>query len=282
MCHRFNKLVVSFKDNCGTFDTLIPLLPHDMSFLTLDTPGHGLSSRLPPGLVYHFHIDSVILNRLIQRHFKWDKMSFMGHSMGAAICFMFAVTYPAEVDFLICLDHLKVHHTENLPDIRDQIVDNFIKLSHQAELPPRNYTWEELTQGYFKGADKSVDLDKVHYILKRNTKPSENEPGKFVLMRDPRIKMLNLYNQPHDELVECAKKLTMPVLLTKINKPNYWEKKKYFEEVFEEVKKASKDFRFYRVEGTHHVHLNNPERISGILTSFLKDYYTGDCTISKL
>lgn len=253
-----------------------------MSFLTLDAPGHGLSSWIPPGLAYHAHIESLVSNRLIQRHFKWDKISLMGHSRGAAICFMFAVTYPAEVDFLICLDLLKIPHIENLHNVRGQTVDYFIKLSLQAEMPPLNYTWEELTQGYFKGTDKSVDLDKVHYILKRNTRPSENEPGKFVLIRDPRIKLTNLYNQPHNELVKCAKKLTMPVLLTQINNPNYFEKKKYFEEVFEEVKKASKDFRFHRVEGTHHVHLNNPERISGILSNFLKDHYKGDSTLSKL
>lgn len=37
-----------WKDNSGSFDTLMNLLvPHNMSFLCIDLPGHGLSSQLP-------------------------------------------------------------------------------------------------------------------------------------------------------------------------------------------------------------------------------------------
>lgn len=38
-----------WQDNAGTFNTLIPLLPQNHSYLALDLPGHGLSSRLPAG-----------------------------------------------------------------------------------------------------------------------------------------------------------------------------------------------------------------------------------------
>ena len=43
-------------DNAGSFDGLAPLLTSALprhSFLCLDYPGHGLSSHLPPGQMYH-------------------------------------------------------------------------------------------------------------------------------------------------------------------------------------------------------------------------------------
>ena len=43
-------------DNAGSFDSLMPLLTSALprhSFLCLDYPGHGLSSHLPPGMMYH-------------------------------------------------------------------------------------------------------------------------------------------------------------------------------------------------------------------------------------
>ncbi|CAH0555979.1 unnamed protein product [Brassicogethes aeneus] len=42
-----------FKDNCGSWNRLIPLLKKDVGFLTIDLPGHGLSSKLPHGVYYH-------------------------------------------------------------------------------------------------------------------------------------------------------------------------------------------------------------------------------------
>uniref|UniRef100_A0A8C4J6N0 Serine hydrolase like 2 n=1 Tax=Dromaius novaehollandiae TaxID=8790 RepID=A0A8C4J6N0_DRONO len=41
-------------DNANTFDRLIPLLPTDHRYVAMDFSGHGLSSHRPAGLPYHF------------------------------------------------------------------------------------------------------------------------------------------------------------------------------------------------------------------------------------
>lgn len=225
-------------------------------------------------MVYHLSIDPILYTKLIQEHFGWKKMSFMGHSMGAATSFMYAVTYPSDVDFLICLDYLKAQFVENVQDYRRERFNLFMKIIKQMEMEPLNYTWEELAKRYQSASD-SVDSDKVHYILKRNCMPSSSNPGKYVLTRDPRLKAHILYNIPHEEVLGSAVNLTMPVLLIKGNHGNYFENKKYFYETVDVVRKSSKDFRFYKVEGTHHLHLNNPERIKGYISDFLNTYYTG-------
>uniref|UniRef100_A0A671YJZ6 Serine hydrolase like n=1 Tax=Sparus aurata TaxID=8175 RepID=A0A671YJZ6_SPAAU len=39
-------------DNCGSFSTLIPLLPKECRYVAVDLAGHGLSSHRPPGAFY--------------------------------------------------------------------------------------------------------------------------------------------------------------------------------------------------------------------------------------
>lgn len=63
------------QDNAGSFDTLIPLLPDDVSVLCLDMPGHGLSSHYPTSQFYYVYWDGIILLRRIIKHFKWNKVS---------------------------------------------------------------------------------------------------------------------------------------------------------------------------------------------------------------
>lgn len=63
------------QDNAGSFDTLVPLMPNDVSVLCLDMPGHGLSSHYPKGQSYYVHWDGVTLLRRIVKHFKWTKVS---------------------------------------------------------------------------------------------------------------------------------------------------------------------------------------------------------------
>jgi pimeloyl-ACP methyl ester carboxylesterase len=92
-----------WQDNAGTFDALIPLLPDHISFLTLDLPGHGLSTWIPNGMSYH-SLDNLLLLLHIMKEYNWDKISLLGHSMGSVLSFIFAATFPSKVDLFIGLD----------------------------------------------------------------------------------------------------------------------------------------------------------------------------------
>lgn len=64
----------------GTFDALIPMLPDHVSYLAIDLPGHGLSSRYPDGMIYS-HIDYLYTLVLICKKFQWDKVSLLAVSI---------------------------------------------------------------------------------------------------------------------------------------------------------------------------------------------------------
>ena len=95
-----------WQDNAGSFDRLIPLLPRHLSFLAIDFPGHGFSSRVPDGIGYST-VDNLHFLNLLMKEYKWTKMSLMGHSMGAIMSFLYASVYPEKVNFVISFDALK-------------------------------------------------------------------------------------------------------------------------------------------------------------------------------
>lgn len=99
-------LVHGWQDSAGSFDTLIPLLPNEFSYLAIDLPGHGLSDQVPYGISYNLD-DAVRLLEEIRLLYKWDKISIIAHSMGAIISFVYASFFPESVDLVVALDTLK-------------------------------------------------------------------------------------------------------------------------------------------------------------------------------
>lgn len=99
-------LIAGWQDNAGTFDTLIPMLPKNLSFLAIDLPGHGFSYRQPFGVGYNT-IDILLLLNVIMQEYKWSKISLIGHSMGAVMSFLFSSAFPDRVNFVIAIDALK-------------------------------------------------------------------------------------------------------------------------------------------------------------------------------
>lgn len=56
------------------------------------------------GLPYYLIYDGAILLRRIQKHYGWNSINIMGHSLGGIIGFLFAAIYPNDVNTLISLD----------------------------------------------------------------------------------------------------------------------------------------------------------------------------------
>lgn len=72
-------------DNAATFDRLIPLLPQKVAIFSIDLPGHGRSSHFPKGIHYYIYWDYIPVIRRIIKHFGWQMVTILGHSMGGGI-----------------------------------------------------------------------------------------------------------------------------------------------------------------------------------------------------
>ncbi|XP_058453530.1 probable serine hydrolase [Malaya genurostris] len=268
-----------WQDNAGTFDTLIPLLPKDISFLAIDLPGHGYSSRIAHGLSYQsMNILSLLL--AIMSEYGWKKISLLSHSMGSVLHYVFAAIFPDKVDLLISLDSIKpqVHPLEFVVSRLIDATEQFMvaDLRNQEKSEPPSYTYEEMVQRLHDATLQSISRETCPFLLHRNIKPSSKYPEKYYFTRDSRLKHFSGFPFSQEVNVELAKRITSPFLFIKATRSSYFEDKKYYNEVVEVLKHNNPHFEIATVEGTHHVHLTNPERVAPIVTQFLQKHWTKD------
>ncbi|XP_032675106.1 probable serine hydrolase isoform X2 [Odontomachus brunneus] len=256
------------QDNAGSFDTLIPLLPKDVSILCLDMPGHGLSSHYPKSQFYYVYWDGVILLRRIVKHFKWNKVSLLGHSLGGAISFLYAASYPDEVDLLISLDIVSpsVKDVTKTTKISGDYIDRFLKYEELDSVPC--YEYDEMLDIVHKGYDGSITRESAEILMKRGIRPAFLK-GKYFFSRDPRLKVSLLGMLSLDLVLAYASQIKCAYLNIRAVPGMKFEQPHYYHMVLEKIKLQAKKFEYHEVEGTHHVHLNEPEKIVPIIANFL-------------
>lgn len=274
---QYNKPIIGLHgwlDNAGTFDRIAPLLPSHISLLAIDLPGHGLSSYLPDGMYYHT-IDYMYVLILLMKEYNWEKISLLGHSMGGLVAFTFASLYPHKVDLLISFDALKPYIKQPQKVIPDTIKywDNFVIADerNRSKHEPPSFTYEECIEKLFVGSSYSIYPKLCHILLKRNLQQSSKYPGKYFFTRDARLKYITKIVFPQENNLELAQKIKIPHLFIKAAFSSNYEDKKYSDEALKILKK-NPQFHYYRVDGTHHVHINEPEKIAKIVSEFLNKY----------
>lgn len=202
-------------------------------------------------------------------------MSFLGHSLGATKAFAFAYTFPGDVDYLICIDNYKPNFYPDLYLKRGELVDKLIKYDEIRKLPQKAYTMDELIKKWHNGSGKTVDVDKCIYLLKRCTAPSKDDPNKFYITTDPRVKAMRIFNYSHEEMVLGTSRMTMPILIIKVLTFPYVGKPEYHYEVLDILQKVSRDCHYHEIGEPykHHVHLNNPEVVKDWISDFINKHH---------
>ncbi|XP_031637216.1 probable serine hydrolase isoform X2 [Contarinia nasturtii] len=262
--------------NCGSFDPLIPLLPKHLAYLSIDLPGHGLSSRLPHGIMYtatnYLNVVSII-----QRHYKWDQMSFCSHSMGAQISSLYAALYPERCDLLICLDALMKPYPGNADHIIEwarKSCDEFLDLDqlNRSDKEPPSYTYNEALERWAKQANLTPEA--TEYLMKRGVTTSKSNKNLFHFTRDVRLKLMeftaaNINDDVHLKLMERIK---APHFFIKCSKSKEFEGKERYQKALDILTKANPKFELRTVVGGHHCHLTEPKHVSEHISKFINKY----------
>lgn len=266
-------------DNAGSFDTLAPMLVSSCpqhSLLCIDYPGHGLSSHIAPGHMYHY-LESMRYIKLVASHMGLDKFGLMGHSMGAGMSSLFAATFPEMVEALVMIDLVKPvgRRTENLIENTREAVNTFLaiemKLSKGSEKTYK--TEEEAFDRLQDGArvlqgEGAVTDESLRLIMKRGVKKCE---GGFTFTRDLRHKSRSLYGLSDEVCEVFAKSIKCPHLLIKASDSPHYEDDIIMKRTLETYSQ-NPGFDMVTIEGSHHVHLNNPERLMPHLEKFIGNH----------
>nr|CAD7205262.1 unnamed protein product [Timema douglasi] len=266
-------VIHGWQDNAGSFDTLIPLLPTDIAFLCLDLPGHGLSSHYPAGQFYYIFWDGLTVVRRIVEHFKWKNITIMGHSLGGAIGFLYAATFPNDIDKLISLDIISpaVREVQKIVNLTGESIDKFLKYEHLTSDSIPCYSYDEMIDLVFDAYRGSLTRTSSEILMKRGMSPAcGGEGNSYHFSRDVRLKVPGLGFLSIDIVLEYASKITCEVLNIKGIPGMRFDRPEYYHLVLDKMRESASKLEFYEVEGTHHLHLNNPERICQYINDFLK------------
>ncbi|XP_054287394.1 probable serine hydrolase [Macrosteles quadrilineatus] len=260
-----------WQDNASTFDTLAPLLPPQLSLLALDLPGQGFSSHYYPGQYYFHWWDSIILLRRVVKHLKLEKVSLMGHSRGGSVCFLYAATYPDEVDKLICIDsaYPQLRTPEFIADNTRANVDKFLELDGGSKDKGRCFERQMMLDVASDAYGYSVTREGVEVLMRRGMSSSPSNPQLFSFTRDPKVKLSGLGVVTKDLVLAYAKKISCEYLNIRAEPGISAVYPELYDQVLDIIKQSAKRFEYHRVQGKHHLHLNNPTSVVKIIGSFL-------------
>lgn len=163
-------------DNAGTFDTLIPLLMRanpGQTFLAVDLPGHGLTSYCTQWL-YDGHMDGVIGVQRMMRHLGWERICWLGHSMGGIIGFIFTGLFPEQVERLAVLENMRPLQRSFTETMRASIHLVF-EVEEREKVGKKAYPYSDLLQRFYDGRQGTVSMEGCKILLERGAIPVEDE-----------------------------------------------------------------------------------------------------------
>uniref|UniRef100_A0A8C5PTE2 AB hydrolase-1 domain-containing protein n=1 Tax=Leptobrachium leishanense TaxID=445787 RepID=A0A8C5PTE2_9ANUR len=230
-----------WQDNANTFDRLIPLLPQDNYYVSLDFSGHGLSSHLPQGMRYQ-HLDYLTdVHRAITA-LGWKKFSIVAHSMGGVI---------AGMDF-----------------IQSKIVRATVHFRElEGATKAKVHTIEGAVQRLLS-VNSALTADSAKLILERGT---TSVPGGVTFNRDIRVSVDIAFLLDISSCLHIMKNITADVhiiLATKgltadLIRGIYTEHGQSLLTGYQDYLKER--FQLSVVDGNHFVHLNEPEKVAELV-----------------
>ncbi|XP_061060143.1 serine hydrolase-like protein 2 isoform X3 [Eubalaena glacialis] len=275
-------------DNANSFDRIIPLLPKDFYYVAMDFGGHGLSSHYSPGFPYD-HQNFVCEVRRVAAALKWNRFSLLGHSFGGTVGGMFSCIFPEMVDKLVLLESspfiLETNELENMLTYKRRAIEHMLQVE-ASKKPSQVVSPEEMLQGFLKN-NSHVGDECAKLLLQRGTTQVATGgaeamspcflPG-LLLNRDRRITRPEYYfNFISRELfVHSIRKLQARVLLIKATQ-GYYDVRRENDANMElmlfvtnSLRSVLKErFQYVQVPGNHYVHMNQPQHMAGVISSFL-------------
>lgn len=233
-------------------------------------PGHGRSSHYPKGQFYYIFWDGILILRRIVQHYKFKKIKILGHSLGGAIAFLYAGSFPGEVDSYISIDIASpsVRDSEKMVLALGDSVDKYLKYETLPKESQPNYDYEEMLNILFDAHGGSVSRECCQILMKRGVKPAD-KPGTYLFARDPRLKVPILGYMIQDQVLQIATKITCKVLNIRADPGLKFPHPEEYDECLDVIEKTAEKMVRIKVPGTHHLHLNDPESVVGPIRKFL-------------
>lgn len=253
-------------DNAGAFDRLIAQLPEHYYYISIDLPGHGLSSHFPSGLQLHF-FDYILALRYIVEEFKWKSFHYMGHSLGGQLGLFYSIVYPDQIQRMILIEGAvpRIIPEANLIARIKEVQDATIEAKQLGEDKHRLYTRDEVMYALTFNRGVCLNNKAAQAIFTRSVSKVED---KFQYNRDFRLKsyVIPLFNFDQISYILSQIKVKTILFITKGTLESYPKNNR---SILTNVAENMNNTSVIYVEGNHDIHNNYPERISSDIATFL-------------
>jgi len=265
-------------DNANSFDPLIEeIMRPGRVFYVPDLPGHGRSSHIPT-THYNNHTEAHLVIHRVVRYLRPEKFVLLGHSLGAEACVMYAGTYPEGVDKVITLDGVNPKADDWVLSTKvfvDQLFD--IDETLQNSPPPQPTSMEELHSRMANRRKGMVSPEGVGVLLQRAVEAVDvgKSDKKYRFTHDTKLRILpGMAMLTKEQFSQFCANVQAPlcVIKSRHNDPMSLDASHGFQDAMElGLKQNSRlSVEFHVVEGGHHVHLDDPSKVSNIIKDFLK------------
>lgn len=244
-------------DNAASFIPLAEKLT-GLDIVALDLPGHGLSEHRHHTARYHF-IDYLWDVDAALTALGWDSCHLVGHSMGGGVSTLYTAASPAHVRSVVVLD--------GLGPISSTGADTTMRLRKSMTVmrkernPLRPYdSIDEMVRARLGVSDLSIDAARL--LCER----SARHVGKHFYWRtDPALNWVSPIILTDEQVLDCLRHIEAPLLSWIATPFASW----YSQDKVRACQAATRHGRHETIEGHHHFHMDVPERIAGIIQSFI-------------
>ncbi len=222
---------------------------------------------------YYLFWDGITLIRRIVKHFSWQKITLLGHSLGGALSFMYAASFPDDVERFISIDIAGPtvrDHKKSAANTGDSI-DKFLKYENLPISKMPCYEYDEMIDIVVDAYAGSVDRDGAKTLMVRGmgSAPKSINANGFHFVRDLRLKVSLLGMFSMEQVIAYAELIKCDVLNIRAVPGMIFDNEKVYPTILEHTRKNAKSVRYEEVPGTHHIHLNTPDRICKLIDGFL-------------
>jgi pimeloyl-ACP methyl ester carboxylesterase len=253
-------------DNAASFSAIAPLLARDHYVVAIDLRGHGCSSHLPAGAWYHY-VDYFDDLRATLDHFGWPRATLFGHSLGGTLASLFAAASPERVEALLlveALGPLTVSPENTLAQLKRGLDERAAFANRRALRVFRDLDAAIEARAMASGFSREI----ARALVERGVEQVE---GGYVWSSDPRLTLTSAQRYSEAQVLAMLKGIHAPTLLILAEPATSYLPDSMMQERAAQVA----NIEVARVAGHHHLHLESPDAVFGIVARFLRDHANG-------
>lgn len=212
--------------------------------------------------------------RRIVKKFGWEKIKLLGHSLGAALSFMYASTFPDDVSQIICIDLYgpPVRCLKKNASMLGSCIDKALTYETLPESKLPCYTYDEMVDIVMDAYAGSIDRESAKVLMIRGMSPApkhiSDKENTYHFARDLRLKVSLMGMFSLEQVLVFAEQIKCHVLNIRGVPGMKFDREEVYPMVMDTMRKNG-SVEYVEIEGTHHLHLVTPERVSTAISSFL-------------